>query len=362
MLEEKRMKSTILIVDDEPSARTTLEAILVGEGYNLEMAETGQDALGKAASLTPDLILLDAMMPGMNGFDVCRKLRSTPGLAEVPIVILTALEDHFFLLAGIEAGADDFLTKPVDRQELIARVRTITRLNRYHTLLDQRENLRQMAGRLVSAQEEERRRISRELHDELGQALTAHNLNLHNLTGDLPSERPEMRNHIDLLISETNDMLNRVRHLAQNLRPPALDTLGLPLAITTYCQEFEKRTGIPVLLQIDLSLPMIQDVYAVTLYRILQESLTNIIKHADANHVWVNLEQEENKLSLTIQDNGHGFDVENVQSNGIGIAGIRERLELVGGQLVVRTGPGRGVVVSAYLNLEPQMLVGKEAK
>jgi signal transduction histidine kinase len=356
------MKSTILIVDDEPSARITLEAILGEEGYNLEMAETGREALEKAAILTPDLILLDVMMPGMNGFEVCRKLRSTPGLAEVPIVILTALEDHFFLLRGIESGADDFLTKPVDRQELIARVRTITRLNRYHTLLAQRESLRQMAGRLVSAQEEERRKISRELHDELGQALTAHNLSLHNLMEDLPKELPDIQMRVGLLASETNDTLNRVRHLAQVLRPPALDTLGLPLAITTYCQEFRKRTGIPVLLHIDPSLPFIQDVYAVTLYRILQEALTNIIKHADASQVWVDLEQEENRLSLTIQDNGCGFDAENARSNGIGIAGIRERLELVGGNLVVRTGPGRGVVLSAYLDLEPEMLAGKEAK
>jgi DNA-binding response OmpR family regulator len=89
------------------------------------------------------------MMPGMDGFEVCRQMRATSRLAEVPIVFLTAMDDRSYLLKAIDAGADDFLTKPVDRAELNARVRTITRLNRYHTLLEQRQNLSLMAGRVV---------------------------------------------------------------------------------------------------------------------------------------------------------------------------------------------------------------------
>jgi DNA-binding response OmpR family regulator len=118
-----RHSSTILIVDDESAGRDTLEALLMVQGYNL--------AFAKAAELTPDLILLDVMMPGMDGFEVCRRLRTDPLLTEVPVIMVTALDDRDSRLRGIEAGADDFVTKPFDRAELRARVRTITRLNRY---------------------------------------------------------------------------------------------------------------------------------------------------------------------------------------------------------------------------------------
>jgi CheY-like chemotaxis protein len=133
-----RHGSTILIVDDEPAGRDTLEALLMVQGYNLAFASDGPEALAKAAELTPDVILLDVMMPGMDGFDVCQRLRSDPLLTEVPVIMVTALDDRDSRLRGIEVGADDFVTKPFDRAELRARVRTITRLNRYRRLLTER--------------------------------------------------------------------------------------------------------------------------------------------------------------------------------------------------------------------------------
>jgi DNA-binding response OmpR family regulator/anti-sigma regulatory factor (Ser/Thr protein kinase) len=130
--------TTILIVDDEPGMHQVMEALLTPEGYTLAFAGNGAEALALAARLTPDLILLDVVMPDMNGFEVCRRLRTDPQLAEVPIVMVTANDDSDSRLQGIEAGVDDYLTKPFDRLEMRARVRSITRLNRFRRLLAER--------------------------------------------------------------------------------------------------------------------------------------------------------------------------------------------------------------------------------
>lgn len=127
-------QSTILIVDDQESARHVLRGLLMNDGYNLDFAATGEEALVKAAQLLPDLILLDVMMPGMNGFEACRRLRLDPKLSEVLIIMVTALDDKKSRLHGLEVGADDFINKPVDPAELRARVKTITRLNRHRRL------------------------------------------------------------------------------------------------------------------------------------------------------------------------------------------------------------------------------------
>jgi PAS domain S-box-containing protein len=147
--------STILIVDDEPIGRRILEVLLADQGYQLVTACSGLEALERAATLAPDLVLLDIMMPNMDGFEVCQRLRADPLLADVPVVMVTALDDRESRLRGIEVGADDFITKPIDRVEVRKRVQTIMRLDRYRRLLNEREQ-RQQA-------EEEIRRRNREL-------------------------------------------------------------------------------------------------------------------------------------------------------------------------------------------------------
>lgn len=130
--------ATILIVDDDLAGRESLKGVLLSQGYDLIEAENGRQAIELAKDTIPDLILLDVMMPEMDGFEVCRHLRSDPLLAEIPIILITALDDRNSRLAGIEAGADDFISKPYDRVELRARVRTVTRLNRYRRLVLER--------------------------------------------------------------------------------------------------------------------------------------------------------------------------------------------------------------------------------
>ena len=341
--------STVLIVDDDPTAREALVAILEGEGYDLHLAKDGIQALQTLNQLQPDLILLDVMMPGMTGFEVCQRIRATPALAEVPIILLTALDDPDSRLRGIESGADDFLSKPPDRRELIARVRTITRLNRYRTLMEQRENIRRMAERVVAAQEEERQRISRELHDDLGQALTTHLITLRNLQQDLSLPKQTLFERLQSLYDQSYEIFVKLRGIARDLRPPVLDALGLKVAMQTYCTEFTRRTHLPVIFEADTSLAELPDAYNITLYRTLQEALTNVIRHAHATQVWVDLSTDDDQVTLTIQDNGVGFGVggEKPGSNGIGLAGLRERITIAGGTLTVSSTPKRGTILSA---------------
>ncbi len=353
--------STVLIVDDDLTARETLVAMLEGEHYDLQLAKDGAQALQLLEQIQPDLILLDVMMPGMDGYEVCRRIRATPQLAEVPIILLTALDDRASLVRGIESGADDFLSKPADRRELTARVRTITRLNRYRMLMEQRENIRHMAEHTVAAQEEERQRISRELHDDLGQALTIHLLALRNLQEDLSLPAESMFERLQSLHDQSYEILVKIRRLARDLRPPVLDALGLKVAMQTYCTEFSRRTHLPVIFEADTSLPQFPDIYNITLYRILQEALTNIIKHSQASQVWVDLSMEDEIVNLTVQDNGIGFNEDKTQSNGIGLTGLRERITIAGGTLNINSTPRHGTILSAQFSLSNHVKA-KEAK
>jgi two-component system cell cycle response regulator len=139
---QMKQQSTVLIVDDQEPARQNLEMLLRKEGYHLAFASDGVEALAQAKKLVPDLILLDIMMPDMDGFEVCRRLRAHPLLAEVPVLMVTALSNRDHRLQSIEAGADDFISKPFDGVELRTRVRSITRLNRYRQLLVERVRFR----------------------------------------------------------------------------------------------------------------------------------------------------------------------------------------------------------------------------
>ena len=144
-------QAQILIIDDEPIARATLEALLSGESYVLYFAEDGMEGLSKAITIQPDVILLDVMMPKIDGFEVCRMIRSTYALSEVPILLITALDDRDSRIAGLRAGADDFIAKPFDSIELLARLHGLTRLNRYRQIAEQRRELERLHDELLTS-------------------------------------------------------------------------------------------------------------------------------------------------------------------------------------------------------------------
>lgn len=142
-MSDRQNKAVILIADDNEIVQEMLGELLTSSGhdYDLVFADNGYDAVEKSIKLLPDIILLDVMMPKMNGYEVCEKLRNHPKLAEVPILMVTALDDRESRVRGLNAGADDFISKPFYGEELMARVNTIVRLNRYRGLRDERANV-----------------------------------------------------------------------------------------------------------------------------------------------------------------------------------------------------------------------------
>lgn len=357
------MSSVILIVDDDPISRESLQEVLANQDYMFETAASGAEAIRKARIHPPDLILLDVMMPEMDGFEVCRKIRALPEIAEVPILVLTALDDRESLINGLNSGADDFLTKPINRYELRARVRSITRLNRYRRLQEERARIAELAHQMIDLQEEERRRISRELHDDVGQSITTLGIGLGLLMDELPLTATHARTRVTEMISVTNQTIEQLRLLSRELHPPSLEMVGLGPTLEGYCRDFSRRTELPVLFSMDTSFARLPDAINITLYRFLQEALTNIIKHAEASQIWVKLGYEPDGVRLTVRDDGSGFPeaMKGVidlsmhpgqGSAGMGLLGMVERMEQLGGHVELDSQPGQGCKLTAWLPLK----------
>jgi two-component system NarL family sensor kinase len=152
-----------------------------------------------------------------------------------------------------------------------------------------------------------------------------------------------------------------MRLLAQDLRPTLLDTLGLRTALETYGREFSLRSGLPVSFEADADLPHISDIYCITFYRFLQETLTNAIKHSGAKQIWVELFADGHEIVLSVQDDGVGFSgMDETAQNGIGITGLKERLTIVGGALTINSSPN-GTIVSAHLPQEEKSFARRTA-
>lgn len=206
----------------------------------------------------------------------------------------------------------------------------------------QRDSLR----RVIEGQELERRRLARELHDETGQALTSVLLGLKAVerADDVPTALAELR---ELVVATLQD----VRRLAVELRPKALDDFGLGVALERLVQTFKEATGIDVEFESRLGEQRLPSEVETTLYRIVQESLTNVAKHAGAQRVSIILVRRPGVVSALVEDDGHGFTAEDELGGGIGLSGMRERLALLDGRLTVESGPGTGTSLVAEVPL-----------
>jgi len=216
--------------------------------------------------------------------------------------------------------------------------------HRFEEVAEARGQLTELSARLVQAQESERRAISRELHDEVGQSLSAVLIELRNLSTRLT--RPEDRNQAESIKSLVENTIRVVRNMALLLRPSMLDDLGLVPALKWQAREVSKRTGMDVSVAADVADDLPDD-YKTCIYRVVQEALHNSSNHARASSVRVRVQQENRGLLLSIQDDGRGFDATHVK--GMGLLGIQERVARLGGKCEVHSEPGTGTVINIEL-------------
>ncbi|WP_233259558.1 CHASE3 domain-containing protein [Ramlibacter sp. WS9] len=207
--------------------------------------------------------------------------------------------------------------------------------------------LAELATHLQNVREEERGHLARELHDELGALLTAAKLDVARLKSRLSTQPPEIGQRLQHLTDSLNSGIALKRRIIEDLRPSSLSNLGLTASLEILAREFSERSGIEIttgLEQVDLD-----ESRQLTVYRLVQESLTNVSKYAEASQVEVSVRDYDNHVEVDIRDNGKGFDVGNVRPSTHGLAGMRHRVEAAGGRLMVNSTPGSGTRISAVM-------------
>lgn len=334
----------ILVVEDEVIIARDIVMQLVNMGYEVVGNTTrGDQAVCLAGELRPDLVLMDIQLDGpMDGITAAQVIRTQYSL---PVVFLTAFAADEILARAKLSEPYGYILKPFSEREL----RTVLEMAVYKHQTDARllistRQLKALSRRVLEAQELERRRVAIELHDELGQSLTAIKINLQlserfkgEPTGDLVREN----------IRIVEDALTQVRRLATALRPSMLDDLGLAPALKWIAEQTAQRSGFEVRFLHERNQERLSPEIETACFRIVQEALTNIARHAQPKCVEITLRREADQLVLCVKDDGTGFDLDAmseraVAGGSLGVLGMRERATLLGGQLDIESVPGQG--------------------
>jgi signal transduction histidine kinase len=220
---------------------------------------------------------------------------------------------------------------------------------RYEEGLRARQELQELSARLLSAQEEERRSISRELHDEVGQSLSALLMEAGNAAARVSPDSTEIRRHVDSIKRLAEASVQVIRNMSLLLRPSMLDDLGLVPALEWQAREVFKRTGLRVEVMADENASELPDEHKTCIYRVVQEALHNCARHAQARNVMVEVRQQPSQIVLSVEDDGRGFDARRVR--GLGLVGMEERVHHLGGTLRVNSRPGSGTTIAVMLPL-----------
>src|SRR5216684_4457469 len=331
-------KVNILMVDDQPAKLLSYEVILGELGENLVKASSGKEALELLLKNDFAMVLMDVSMPEIDGFEMVDIIREHPRFQKTAIIFISAVHlTDLDRLKGYQRGAVDYISVPVVPELLRAKVSVFAELHHKALQLETlNRELRRLSSRLMTAQDEERRRFASDLHDGVGQELAAAKIML-----DSMLQQPNTRGQ-EKGIAEASEIVDRairqVRSMSHLLHPPLLDEGGLFSALRWFLEGMAERTGIQTSLDFQPpEFPRLPAELERAVFRIVQEALTNVFRHSEARTASVTLVQKENSLLVTVRDDGKGVPEETAQlrpgSIGVGIGGIRERARELGGEL-----------------------------
>jgi signal transduction histidine kinase len=364
-------KLRVLLVEDSEDDATLVQAELKRAGYEVA-SERVYTAHSLAAALDRqqwDLVIADYSMPSFTGLDALNIVRT--GGFDLPFIVVSGTIGEDVAVAAMKAGAHDYLIKdrlarlaPAVERELRE---AADRRERQHAESALRESedryrgalqeanlrLQSLSSRMLDVQESERRHIARELHDEIGQALTA--VKLH-LQAALRRGGPETKQPLEECVLITDQVLDQVRNLSLNLRPSQLDDLGLVAALRWHIGRQAAVSGLIAEFGADELNERLEPALETACFRFVQEAMTNIVRHAEARHAWIESRRHDDRLRVSVRDDGKGFDVgtatrDAIARGSLGLLGMQERVGLAGGRLNVSSRPGEGTNIVAEFPL-----------
>ena len=362
--------TNILVVDDDRGNLLALQELLRCLEQNLVLANSGEEALRWLLKDDFAVVLLDARMPGMDGFETAKLIRERQRSRHTPIIFLTgAYEDLDSIFRGYEVGAVDYIVKPLMPEVLRSKVAVFVELYAKNAALvrevaerklteerlkESEENLRALAARLQSVREEEQIRIAREIHDGLGQALTGLKMDLTWLVGKLLMRQKPLIKKIRSMFRLIDNTIHSVRKIASGLRPEVLDEVGLAAAIEWQAKDFQLRTGIRCKVDLPPDSDGLDPERSTAVFRIFQEVLTNVARHANATKVNAFMRLSADTLTLEVQDNGKGITpAELLNPKSLGLLGMRERVLPFDGRIKINGIRSKGTQVMVSVPLRP---------
>jgi len=344
-----------LVVDDERSMRQVIYQMLQYAGYDCLIAANGSSALELMRDNPIDVVITDIVMPGINGIELTQRIKKE---FNADVIVITGYAKDYSFGQIIEKGASDFIKKPIRANELIVRLKRVLReravledRNRAEkALIASESQLRALATRMKEMEEDLRKELARELHDRVGQNLTALSINLNVLKNYLSCESiGKTKRILDESMELVVETAEHIRDVMARLRPVGLDDYGLVAAINWYGERFSARTGMVVKIHVEGYTNRLPISLETGFFRIAQEAFTNIAKHAQANNVIVTLKDFDGRVRFTIFDDGKGFDANIIhipgKDTGWGIVSMKERARALNGIFRVNSEPGKGTTV-----------------